>query len=218
MKIIDSCHDLSVLKQCKLLEVNRSSVYRTQHEWSADKSLVDDIDEIYTLFPFLGARGIKKQLLFRKGIRATRYIVARIMKPLGVQSIAPKPHQSKINREHKIYPYLLKKMPIINPGQVWISDITYIRVQGGFLYLTAVMDWATQKILSWRLSNTMDTSFCVDTLNEALTFYPHPEIFNTDQGCQYTSTHFTGILEENKILISMDGKGRWADNVMIERF
>ncbi|MGL1904385.1 MAG: DDE-type integrase/transposase/recombinase, partial [Fibrobacterales bacterium] len=180
--MIDTSHKLSVLKQCKLLEVNRSSVYRPQYEWSVDKSLVDEIDVIYTLHPFFGARGIKKHLFRKKGLRVTRYIVAKIMKLLGVQSIAPKPQQSKINKEHKIYPYLLKKMPVINPGQVWTSDITYIRVQGGFLYLTAVMDWATRKILSWRLSNTMDTSFCVETLNEALLFYPHPEVFNTDQG------------------------------------
>jgi len=166
--------------------------------------------------PYYGARQMTRHLR-REGYGVNRKRIGRLMRNMGLSAIYQKPNTSKPHPEHKIYPYLLRGMMINKPNQVWCTDITYIPMQRGFLYLVAIMDWSSRKVLSWRLSNTMDTDFCVDALTEAITHYGIPEIFNTDQGSQFTSHAFTSVLKDAGIKISMDGKGRWMDNVMIER-
>lgn len=220
LKMIQSNHKLSVSKQAILLGVNRTSHYRKPVEQSVkyDKNLVDLVDSKFTKYPFFGTRGLKRMILKEDGIEVSRYLVGRIMERLGLYTIAPKPFTSLPNKEHKKYPYLLKKLSAIEINQVWVSDITYIKVAEGFVYLSVVMDWASRKILDWELSNTMDVFLCVDPLKRALGRFPVPEIFNTDQGSQYTSEKFTSTLMDAQIKISMDGKGRWMDNVMVERF
>jgi putative transposase len=208
----------SIKRQCKLLNINRSSLYWKPKKPSIDLlKLMNLIDEIFTDHPFFGKRSMKKELK-KRGVFVGLKRVRRLMCKMGLESIAPKRNLSKPAPYHKIYPYLLRNMKHIKPNQVWASDITYIRLQGGFVFLVVIMDWATRKILSWRLSNTLDSDFCVEALEEALRKYPAPDIFNTDQGCQFTSEVFTGVLKDNEILISMDGRGRWVDNVMVERF
>jgi putative transposase len=216
MKMLNYSHKLSVTKQCKLLEINRTSIYRPLKEVACDQKLLNLIDEIYLKRPHFGSRGFLKHILRFHGLTYTRYIIRKAMKILGIESIAPKPNLSRPNIQHKKYPYLLKDLKI-GVNDVWATDITYIRLNGGFVYLVAVIDWASRKVLSWRLSNTMETQFCKDALEEALEKYPKPKIFNTDQGSQFTSDDFRGLLDEHKIQISMDGKGRWVDNVMVER-
>ena len=209
--------DLSLSRQCEVLSISRSSFYyELKGESPENLSLMRRIDELFLKCPFYGSRQMVRQLR-REGIYIGRHRVRRLMRLMGLQAIYQAPRTSEPHPENRIYPYLLRNMVINRPNQVWCADITYIPVQRGFLYLVAIMDWATRHVLSWRLSNTMDTSFCVEVLNEALSRYPKPEIFNTDQGSQFTSFDFTGVLKAAEITISMDGRGRCMDNIFIER-
>jgi len=210
---------LSVLQQCQLLHLPRSSYYRaaTQHvETEENLSLMRLIDEEYMRHPFLGSRKMRDYLR-RQGYKMNRKRVQRLMKKMGLASVAPKPNTSLRNKAHPVYPYLLRELAINRANQVWCTDITYIPLRGGFVYLVAIMDWHSRKVLSWELSNTMEADFCVSALERAIRRYGTPEIFNTDQGSQFTSEAFTGVLKQHEIKISMDGKGRWMDNVFIER-
>ena len=174
------------------------------------------IDEIHLRYPFYGSRRIRDELL-DNGFHVSRDRVRTLMKKMGVEALYRKPRLSTPHPGHKVYPYLLRGMKIDRANQVWAVDITYIPLSKGFVYLAAIMDWASRKVLSWRLSNTLDTSFCLDALEEAIEQFGGPEIFNSDQGCQFTSEAFTSMLKEHDIKISMDGRGRWMDNVFIER-
>jgi len=174
------------------------------------------IDELYTDDPSRGSRSIRRQLR-RQGIRVNRKRIQRLMRLMGIEALYPKPRTTRRHPGHKVYAYLLKDLAITQPNQVWAADITYIPMNRGFMYLVVVMDWYSRKILSWRISNTMDSDFCVEALQEALSLYGRPEIFNTDQGSQFTSKDFTGTLKEHDVKISMDGRGRCQDNIMIER-
>ncbi len=209
--------DLSVTRQCKLVEISRSSVYYTPVGFDqATIALMHEIDRIFTKYPFFGSRQIAAYLP-QSGFSAGRHRVRRLMKIMGLQAIFKGPNTSKKHPQHPIYPYLLRNLSITRPNHVWCSDITYIPVKHGFLYLVAIMDWATRKVLSWRLSNTLDASFCVEALEEAIVKYGRPEIMNTDQGSQYTSTDWITTLTKTEIKISMDGRGRYLDNIFIER-
>lgn len=209
---------ISIRRQCELLSLNRSTFYKRPGKASRDDiRIMNVIDEIYTQRPFYGSRRLKKELLRRKNIHVNRKRVQRLMRLMGLEAIYPKPNLSRRNTEHKIYPYLLRNVAVTRPNQVWASDITYIRTEGGFVYLTVVLDWYSRRVLAWRLSNTLDSSFCVEALEEALRRYGAPTIFNTDQGSQYTSEAFTGVLLDHEVRISMDGKGRALDNVFVER-
>lgn len=209
--------DLSLSRQCKLLKINRSSIYYTPVGIDPETlKLMNEIDRTFTKYPFFGSRQITA-CLPRSGFHAGRHRVRRLMGMMGLQAIYKSPDTSKKHPQHMIYPYLLRKLSITRPNQVWCSDITYIPMQRGFLYLVAIMDWATRKVLSWRLSNTMDASFCVEALNEAILKYGKPEIMNTDQGAQFTGKDWIAILTDAKIKISMDGRGRYLDNIFIER-
>ena len=208
---------LSLSRQCQVLSIGRSSFYYTPKGESASSlALMRRIDELFLKYPFYGSRQMVRRLR-REGIRIGRHRVRRLMRLMGLSAIYQAPRTSDPHPGHRIYPYLLRGMVIDRPNQVWCADITYIPVQHGFLYLVAIMDWATRHVLAWRLSNTMDASFCVEALNEALARYGKPEIFNTDQGSQFTSFEFTGILKAAEIAISMDGRGRCMDNIFIER-
>lgn len=214
---IDKEDKLSLVKQCKLLNINRSNIYYLPSgEKEEDLDIMKLIDEIHLKRPFYGVRRIKDDL-FELGHIVNRKKITRLMKLMNIEALYPKPRLSLVNKAHKIYPYLLRNLTINRPNQVWATDITYIPMAKGFIYLTVIMDWYSRKILSWRLSNTMDTSFCLDALEEAIDYYGKPEIFNTDQGSQYTSDDFIGVLKDNEIKISMDGKGAWRDNVFVER-
>jgi putative transposase len=207
---------ISVTRQCELLGISRSSYYYKERPPSEkDLTQMRLIDEEYTRHPFYGARRLS-DWLGDQGEPAGRERVGRLMRILGLEAIYPKKRLSLGNKEHKKYPYLLRGLRIDRPDHVWCSDITYIRLRGGFVYLTAVMDWHSRFVLSWDLSITMDCEFCVSTLDNALE-RGRPEIFNTDQGSQYTSSDFTGRLKQADIRISMDGRGRCFDNIMIER-
>ena len=209
--------DVSLSRQCRLLEISRSSLYyRPKGESAETLALMRRIDELFLLYPFYGSRQMVRHLR-REGVRVGRHRVRRVMRLMGIAAIYRAPRTSKPHPEHKVYPYLLRGLSIERPDQVWCSDITYIPVRGGFLYLVAVMDWASRRVLSWRLSNSLDASFCVEALAEALDRYGKPDIFNTDQGSQFTSGDFTGLLENAKVKISMDGRGRFLDNIFIER-
>jgi putative transposase len=211
--------DISIVRQCQLLGLPRSSYYNPAppiQESAENLALMRLIDEEYTRHPFYGSRQMRNTLR-RQGHRVNRKRIRRLMKKMGLQSVAPGPNTSKPASGHKIYPYLLRKLAIDRPNQVWCTDITYIRLSGGFVYLVAVMDWYSRKVLSWEVSVNMDESFCISALERALRLYPAPEIFNTDQGSQFTGQAFTGTLKEAGIKISMDGKGRALDNIMIER-
>ena len=215
---MDHNHDLSVVRQCKLLEVNRSSVYYCPKVLSREnEKLMRLIDEIYLEYPFKGSRRLRDVLLARHGLCVNRKRVARLMRLLGLAALHPGPRTTRKGKGHKIYPYLLGGMSIEGVNQVWATDVTYIPMSRGFVYLVAVMDWHSRKVLSWRVSNTMDVSFCVEALEEAIAKHGRPEIFNTDQGSQFTSEAFTGVLKRESIRISMDGKRSWMDNVFIER-
>jgi len=208
---------LSITKQCQLLHVARSSCYyNSKGESSENLELMKKIDEIYLKHAFYGSRQMSLHLK-REGESVSRHKIRRLMKIMGISAIYQKPNTSKKNSQHKIYPYLLRDKLISKANEVWCSDITYIRMNRGFMYLVVIMDWASRKVLSWRLSNTLDTSFCLDALEEAIHLYGKPNIFNTDQGSQFTSDDFTNILKSHDIQISMDGKGCWMDNVFIER-
>ena len=216
--MIDKEHQLSITKQCHILQLSRSSLYYVPAPASDnDRELMRTIDEIHLEEPYLGSRGMKSALRMR-GHKAGRIYVRTLMRTMGIEAFYKKPRLSKPHPGHTVYPYLLRGLDITEANAVWCSDITYIPMAKGFCYLVAVMDWASRKVLSWRLSNTLDTSFCVEVLEEALRKYGTPGIFNTDQGSQFTSSEFTNILTSNGIKISMDGNGRWRDNVLIERF
>ena len=209
--------DLSLASQCKLLKISRSSLYYVPVGVNAQTlELMNEIDRVFTKYPFFGSRQIAAYLP-RNGFQAGRHRVRRLMGLMGLQAIYKGPNTSKKHPQHRIYPYLLRKLPITRPNHVWCSDITYIPVRRGFLYLVAIMDWATRKILAWRLSNTLDASFCVEALNEAIAKYGKPEIMNTDQGSQFTGTAWITTLTKADVKISMDGRGRYLDNIFIER-
>ena len=214
---VQEIHPLSISRQCRLLSLHRSSYYYQAVETQDDEFiLMRWIDEIHIKRPFLGVRRITDEL-HDAGCRVNRKKVGRLMRKMDIQAIYPKPNTSKKHPQNKVYPYLLRNLSIDRPNQVWATDITYIPMEKGFVYLTVIMDWYSRKILSWRLSNTLDTAFCIDALEEALDKYGKPDIFNSDQGVQYTSKNFTDVLKENAIRISMDGKGAWRDNVFVER-
>jgi putative transposase len=208
---------LSVRRQCAMLGIARSGVYRLPRPANDDDlALMRRIDELFTRWPFLGSRRMTA-MLRAEGEAINRKRVQRLMRRMGIAALGPKPRTTKPAPGHTIFPYLLRDMTIEQPNQVWAADITYLPVGHGFLYLVAVMDWSSRAVLAWRLSNTMDVSFCVSALEVALTRFGTPEIFNTDQGSQFTSAAFTGVLIAAGIRISMDGRGRWMDNVFIER-
>lgn len=208
---------LSIVRQCRLLKVSRSGFYyKPKEESPFNLSLMRVIDEQFLATPYYGSRQMVRQLR-RSGYRVSRKRVRRLMRLMGLQAIYQTPKTSLPHPQHKVYPYLLKDIAINRPNQVWCSDITYIPIKRGFLYLVAIMDWYSRKVLAWRISNTLDTQFCVQALKEAISVYGIPNIFNTDQGSQYTSLIFTNVLKDHEIKISMDGKGRWIDNVFIER-
>ena len=208
---------LSLSRQCRLLSISRSSFYYAPKGESAENlALMRRIDELFLKYPFYGSRQMVRQLR-REGILAGRHRVRRLMRLMGLEAIYQAPRTSTPHPQHRIYPYLLRKLTVGRPDHVWCADITYIPVRHGFLYLIAIMDWATRHVLAWRLSNTMDAGFCVGALHEAMARYGKPEIFNTDQGSQFTSLDFTGVLKDAEITISMDGRGRCLDNVFVER-
>ena len=215
--MIDPEHVLSICKQAEELEISRSTVYYHPRPVSdADLMLMRRIDELHINYPFAGSRMLR-DMLSQQGIEVGRRHVRTLMRRMAIEAIYRKPNTSKPAPGHRIYPYLLRGLSITQSNQVWAMDITYIPMARGFVYLAAVVDWFSRRVLAWRLSITMDTSFCIDALEEAMRIYGRPEIFNTDQGSQFTSESFTGRLQKEDIRISMDGKGRWADNVFVER-
>jgi len=211
--------ELSIVRQCELLNLPRATYYHGAN-WAEESeenlNYMRLIDEEYTRHPFYGNRKMRDYLR-RLGYKVNRKRVRRLMKKMGLKSVAPSPNTSKRHPEHKVYPYLLNGLEINRANQVWCTDITYIRMESGFVYLVAVMDWYSRKILSWEVSSSMDDSFCVSALERALRLYPKPDIFNTDQGSQFMGNAFTGVLKDHQIRISMDGKGRCMDNIFIER-
>jgi putative transposase len=208
---------LSLSRQCRLLSIGRSSFYYAPKGESPENlALMRRIDELFLKYPFYGSRQMARQLQ-RDGVRAGRHRVRRLMRLMGLEAIYQAPRTSTPHPGHRIYPYLLRNLTVDRADHVWCADITYIPVRRGFLYLIAIMDWASRHVLAWRLSNTMDAGFCVEALREAMARYGKPEIFNTDQGSQFTSLDFTGVLKDAKITISMDGRGRCLDNIFIER-
>ena len=215
---VDTAHDdLSVRRQCELLAVARSGVYRPKSETAAeDLALMRRLDELHLKLPFYGSRRMQFELN-KEGRTLSRKRVQRLMRVMRIVALVPRPGTSKPAPGHKIYPYLLRNVAITEPNHVWAVDITYIPMQHGFLYLVAVIDWASRAVLAWRLSNTMDTRFCLEALDEALVRYGKPRIFNSDQGSQFTSEAFTGKLIAAGVAISMDGRGRFLDNIFIER-
>jgi len=215
--MIDCAHALPVTRQCQLLNLSRSSVYyRAAGVSDEDLRLMRRIDEMHLKRPFYGSRRIRDWLQ-DEGFAVNRKRVQRLMRQMGITALYPKANTSRPGKGHRIYPYLLKGLAIERPNQVWAADICYVPMARGFVYVVAIMDWYSRKVLAWRISNTMDTDFCVEALEEAIRRYGTPEIFNTDQGAQFTSEAFTGALKAAGIRISMDGKGRWVDNVFVER-
>jgi len=237
--MIDRTHDLPVTRQCQILKLARSTAYYTPQPTSdSDLKLMRRIDELHLEYPFAGSRMLR-DMLRREGQQIWRKHVRTLMKKMGIEALYRKPNTSQrhaahpvypyllrdlkraiapiLHRRHPVYPYLLRDLKIDRSNQVWATDITYIPMRRGFIYLVAVLDWYSRRILSWRVSNTLTTDFCLDAVREAITRYGTPDIFNTDQGSQFTSSEFTGLLKEHGIQISMDGKGRWRDNVFVER-
>lgn len=216
--MIDPCEpNVSVMRQCQLLHISRSCFYYKPRPIAAeDLELMRLIDEQYLKTPSWGSRSMRNHLR-RLGFKINRKKVQRLMQLMGLEAIYPKPKTSRPHPGHKAYPYLLRNLNIDHPNQVWAADITFIPMARGFMYLVAVMDWHSRKVLSWRLSNTLEADFCVEALEEALLRHGRPEIFNTDQGAQFTSQAFTGLLKSHEIQISMDGRGRVQDNIFIER-
>ena len=211
--------EMTVVQQCVLAGVSRATIYAQQKPQEVDESdllLSHLIDEEYTRHPFYGSR--RMVVFFKnKGHIVNRKRVQRLMRQMGLAGMAPGPNTSRSHPEHKVYPYLLRGVPIVRPNQVWSTDITYIRLAHGFAYLVAIIDWYSRRVLSWRISNSMETVFCVDCLEETLRTHDKPEIFNSDQGSQFTSEVFTGVLKREDIAISMDGRGRAFDNIFVER-
>jgi putative transposase len=215
--MIDREHDLSITRQAKVLSVSRSSVYYLPRPVSeADLAIMRRIDRLHLEHPFAGARMLKG-LLAAEGSKIGRRHVKTLMRRMGIDALYRRPRTTKPEPGHKIYPYLLRGKEITRPNQVWAMDITYIPMARGFVYLAVVLDWASRRVLSWRVSITMEAAFCVETLEDALAKHGKPEIFNTDQGSQFTGAAFTGVLADNDIAISMDGRGAWRDNVFVER-
>ena len=215
--MIDPEHDLSIKQQAEVLEISRSTVYYEPRPISdEDLWLMRRIDELHLNYPFAGSRMLRG-LLWQQGLEVGRRHIKTLMRMMGIEAIYRKPNTSKPAPGHRIYPYLLGNMAVTRPNQVWAMDITYIPMARGFIYLAAVVDWCTRRVISWRLSITMETNFCIEAVEEALSKNEKPEIFNTDQGSQFTSEAFTGLLKKHGIKISMDGKGRWRDNVFVER-
>jgi putative transposase len=208
---------LSVVRQCELVSISRSGFYyRPAGETPLNLALMRLIDEQFLQTPWYGSRQMARHLR-REGYTVGRKRVRRLMARMGLEPIYQRPRTTIPHPGHRIYPYLLREMVIDRPNQVWCADITYIPMRRGFLYLVAVMDWSTRKVLSWRVSNTMDVEFCIEALEDALARFGRPDIFNSDQGSQFTSSRFTGVLQAAGVRISMDGRGRWMDNVFIER-
>ena len=215
--MIDRGHALSVTKQAKAAGIARSTVYYLPRPVSsADLELMRQIDRLHLEFPFAGARMLRG-LLAASGSKTGRRRVKTLMKRMGIEALYRRPRTTKPEPGHKIYPYLLRGMEVVRPNQVWAMDITYIPMAKGFVYLAVVLDWFSRRVLSWRVSITMEASFCVETLEDALARHGRPEIVNTDQGSQFTGAAFTGVLIKNDIAISMDGRGAWRDNVFVER-
>jgi len=215
--MIDPCHDLPVRRQAELLEISRSNVYYLpQPVCQAELALMRRIDELHLNFPFTGARMLRDMLKL-EGFEVGRKHVGTLMGKMGIAAVYRKPKTSTADRAHPIYPYLLNNLTIERPNQVWATDLTYIPMKRGFVYLVAIIDWATRRVLAHRVSISMTTDFCVEALEEAIAKWGRPEIFNTDQGSQFTSQEFTQVLRDHNIKISMDGKGRWVDNVFVER-
>ena len=207
----------SLRLQCRLLGVCRSGLYYQPRQLDPEQlALMRRIDELYTAHPFYGSRQMSRHLR-REGYAGGRDKVRRLMRRMGLETVYCRPRTSQPEPGHRVYPYLLRNLAIERPQQVWCADITYLPLQGGFVYLVAVMDWFSRAVLSWELSNTLDTEFCLLALEEALEQFGVPEIFNTDQGSQFTAEAFTGCLQQAGVRVSMDGRGRWMDNVFIER-
>ncbi|WP_092158531.1 IS3 family transposase [Bosea sp. CRIB-10] len=215
--MIDRQHDLPLSRQAKVLRISRGSVYYLPRAVpAADLALMRRIDALHLEYPFAGSRMLQG-LLNAEGHVTGRLHVATLMRRMGVEALYRRPNTSKRAPGHAVFPYLLRKLPVTRPNQVWAMDITYIPMARGFVYLTAVVDWFSRKVLAWRLSITMDTAFCIEAVEDAMARFGKPEIFNTDQGSQFTSREFTGLLIAADIRISMDGKGAWRDNVFVER-
>ena len=215
--MIDRSHKLPLIRQAKAVGVSRGSIYyRPRPVSDADLRLMRRIDELHLEHPFAGGR-MMRDLLRQEDLDSGRRHVATLMRRMGIEALYRRPSTSRRHPRHRVYPYLLRGLAVTRPNQVWAMDITYIPMARGFVYLAAVMDWVSRKVLAWRVSITMDTDFCVEAVEEALERYGAPGIFNTDQGSQFTSDAFTGLLKENGIQISMDGRGSWRDNVFIER-
>jgi len=217
-KQVDREHDLPIRRQCLALDISRSSAYRKLAGASDDDiDLMRKLDELHLRHPFKGSRRLRDDLWDRHGLQVNRKRVQRLMRLMGIRALHPGAKTTRPNPQHKVYPYLLRELEINRVNQVWCTDLTYIPMRKGFLYLVAIMDWHSRKVLSWRLSNSLDAAPCIEALEEALANHGTPEIFNSDQGCQFTSEDFTDVLKEHGVRISMDGKGRWMDNVFIER-
>jgi putative transposase len=215
--MIDRDHDLSITKQAEALNISRGSAYYLPRPVSAaDLALMRRIDELHLEFSFAGSRMLRG-LLAAEGCRSGRRHVKTLMRRMGIEALYRRPRTTKPEPGHKIYPYLLRRLEIVRPNQVWAMDITYIPMARGFVYLAVVLDWFSRRVLSWRLSITMEAAFCVETLEDALARHGKPDIFNTDQGSQFTGSAFIGVLATHDIAISMDGKGAWRDNVFVER-
>jgi putative transposase len=215
--MIDRGHGLPLRRQAEVLRLSRSSLYYEPRPVpAADLAIMRRIDELHLDYPFAGSRMLR-DLLRGEGVAIGRERVASMMRRMRIEALYRRPNTSKPAAGHKIYPYLLRGLEVVRPNQVWAMDITYIPMARGFVYLAAVVDWFSRRVLCWRVSITMEVEFCLDTLEEALARYGKPEIFNTDQGSQFTSADFTGLLLENAIAISMDGRGAWRDNVFVER-
>ena len=215
--MIDRHHDLPLSRQAKVLGISRGSVYYLPRAVpAADLALMRRIDALHLEYPFAGSRMLQG-LLNTEGHVTGRLHVATLMRRMGIEALYRRPRTSKRAPGHAIFPYLLRKLPVTRPNQVWAMDITYIPMARGFVYLAAVVDWFSRKVLAWRLSISMDTAFCIEAVEDAMARFGKPEIFNTDQGSQFTSREFTGLLIAADIRISMDGKGAWRDNVFVER-
>jgi putative transposase len=215
--MIDRQHRLPVVRQCQILEIARSSVYYVPQPVSAaDLVLMRQIDELHLQYPFAGSRMLR-DLLRLNGASIGRKHVASLMRRMGIEALYLQPRTSKPHPGHKVFPYLLRNRQITAPNQVWAMDISYIPMRRGFVYLAAILDWATRRVLAWRLSNSMTVDFCLETVEAAVGDYGTPEILNTDQGSQFTGTDFVGLVQQHGIQISMDGKGSWRDNVFVER-
>jgi putative transposase len=215
--MIDPSHGLSISRQAKVLNISRGCVYYQPRPAPAgDLAIMRRIDELHLDYPFAGSRMLR-DMLHREGVEIGRRHVATLMKRMGIEALYRRPNTSRPAPGHKIFPYLLRGLKVERPNQVWAMDITYIPMARGFVYLAAVVDWFSRRVLAWRLSITMEAAFCIEAIEEALARHGSPEIFNTDQGSQFTSADFTGVLIANAIAISMDGKGAWRDNVFVER-